>query len=439
VFLSVLLVVPLLSAAPPAPARVELVFGGDVISHGDVLRTAAEHSRRAGPPVKGAPPPSLNHEGWDQLFGPIADVLRTADVAVVNLETPITGNPKAVTRELLFNAPPALAQGLAAAGVKLVSTGNNHARDQHLAGVVETLRHLEAVGLRHVGTGASREEAWAPVVMEAQGVRLGFLSFSRLLNGFSNPMEAMKPHVALVPYPRTGRPPEVEQLLARVREAATRCEVLIVLVHWGAEYTVRPFPEDEALAHALIDAGAGAVIGHHPHVLQPLEAYTTKGGRRGLIAYSLGNLVANQGRFYAHTARGAGKAGDTRDSMLLRVSWRRREPGGPVVLDEVAALPVWIENNARTRKRKQRRFIQPVLIDREVAVLEERLAAWEAGLPREMDGERVRQGLEKRLALMKDRRGRILKRLPEGIGVAAPGLRFRTGRGGEQVAVQSSP
>jgi hypothetical protein len=272
-------------------------------------------------------------------------------------------------------------------------------------------------------------------VMEAQGVRLGFLSVSRLLNGFTNPADASKPHVALVPYPKGGRPPEVEPLLERVREAATRCDVLVVLVHWGAEYTVKPLPEDEALAHALLEAGAGAVIGHHPHVLQPLEAYTTKDGRRGLIAYSLGNLVANQGRFYAHSPSSSGKAGNTRDSMLLRVSWRRSVPGGPVVLDEVAALPVWIENNALTRKRKQRRFIQPVLVDREVAVLEERLAAV-AVLPLP---DTERKGLERRLALMKYRRERILKMLPEGVAVAAPGLRLRKALVARPVVVQSTP
>ncbi|MDC0711996.1 CapA family protein [Stigmatella sp. ncwal1] len=438
-FLSVLLLAPLVYAAPPAPARVELVFGGDVISHGDVQRTAADHARRAGPQQKGVPMPSLNHDGWDQLFGPIADVLRTADVAVVNLETPITDNKKAVTRQLLFNAPSALAQALAAAGVGLVSTGNNHARDQHLTGMVETLRHLDAAGIRHVGTGASREEAWEPVVMEVRGVRLGFVSFTRLINGFSNPVQPTLPHVALVPYERLGRLSGVEALLERVRRAASQCDVLMVLVHWGAEYHEQPLPEDAALARALIDAGAGAVVGHHPHVLQPLEAYTTKEGRRGLIAYSLGNLVANQGRFYAHAPRGSGKAGNTRDSMLLRVSWLRREPGGPVQLEEVAAMPVWIENNARTRKRKQRRFIQPVLIDREVAALEERLAALNAPLPLEKEAAKTRKGLEQRLALMKSRREIILKRVPEGFGVASPELRWRNPPGAERVAAQSSP
>ncbi|ADO67953.1 CapA family protein [Stigmatella aurantiaca] len=438
-FLSVLLLAPWVYAAPPAPARVELVFGGDVISHGDVQRTAADHARSTGPRQKGVPVPSLNHEGWDQLFGPIADVLRTADVAVVNLETPITDNPKAVTRELLFNAPPALAQALAAAGVRLVSTGNNHARDQHPTGMVETLQHLDAAGIRHVGTGASRGEAWEPVVMEVRGMRLGFVSFTRLLNGFSNPVRSELPHVALVPYERLGRPSGVAALLERVRQAAGQCDVLIVLVHWGAEYTAQPLPEDAALARALIDAGAGAVVGHHPHVLQPLEAYTTKDGRRGLIAYSLGNLVANQGRFYAHSPRGSGKAGDTRDSMLLRVSWLRHEPGGPVQLEEVAAMPVWIENNARTRRRKQRRFIQPVLIDREVETLEERLAALPGPLPLEKEAAKTRKRLEQRLALMKSRRERILKRLPEGVGVASPGLRLRSPSGAKQVAAQSIP
>lgn len=445
-FAPVLLVAPLLCAATPAtPTRVELVFGGDVIPHGEVQRVAQEHARAAPAEQPGEPPRSLNNDGWDHVFGPIADVLRTADVAVVNLETPVTDNPKAVTRQLLFNAPSAMVRALAAAGVKLVTTANNHARDQHLDGMLETLQHLDATGVRHVGTGASEEAAWEPVVMEVRGVRLGFLGFTRLLNGFSNPKDSAEAHVAYVPYPEhvSHRGVSTDYLVERVRMAAGRCDVLIVLVHWGTEYMGQPNVTEVKLGRALIDAGASAVIGQHPHVLQPLESYSTADGRKGLIAYSLGNLVANQSRFYAYKPGKSDKQGDTRDSMLLRVSWVRRGEVGPVELDEVSVLPVWIENNASTRKRKEARNIQPVLIDREVDAIVERVSLLD-GRPEPTDRKekastkKERVVLAQRLATQKLRRERILKMVPDGFAVASPELRQRV-EPSESVAVQSAP
>ncbi|NVJ02403.1 CapA family protein [Myxococcus sp. AM009] len=423
---SVLLLLPLLCAS--APTRVELVFGGDVIPHGEVKEVARLHARTGAPPPEGGRAPSLNHEGWDHVFGPIADVLRTADVGVVNLETPVTDNKKAVAKELLFNAPSAMVHALASAGVKVVSTANNHARDQHPAGILETLRHLEAAGIRHAGTGATKDAAWEPAFVDVRGVRVGFLSFTRMLNGFSNPKDAQAPHVALVPYsrPEAHRGVQAEQAVEAVRAAAARCDALIVLVHWGTEYTGTPRPEDRELGRALLDAGARAVIGHHPHVLQPLEPYQTVDGRKGLIAYSLGNLVANQDRFYQHATGAKHSGGDRRDSMLLRLSLVRPMPGVSVALEEVSVLPVWIENNAVGRARKESRNIQPVLIDREVEAVTERLALL-AARPEPLDKETRAQKalLERRLEGSKQRRERILRMLPEGFAVASPALRQR--------------
>ncbi|MFP2961554.1 CapA family protein [Myxococcus sp. 1LA] len=423
---SVLLLLPLLCAS--APTRVELVFGGDVIPHGEVKEVARLHARTGAAPQGGGRAPSLNHEGWDHVFGPIADVLRTADVGVVNLETPVTDNKKAVTRELLFNAPSAMVHALASAGVTVVSTANNHARDQHPAGLLETLRHLDAAGIRHTGTGATRESAWEPAFVDVRGVKVGFLSFTRLLNGFSNPKDAQAPHVALVPYswPEAHRGLSSEQAVEAVRAAAARCDALIVLVHWGREYKVAPRQEDRELGRALLDAGARAVIGHHPHVLQPLESYQTVDGRKGLIAYSLGNLVANQDRFYRHAPGVKHSGGDRRDSMLLRLSLVRPMPGGAVALEEVSVLPVWIENNAVGRARKESRNIQPVLIDREVEAVTERLALL-AARPAPLDKETRAQKalLERRLEGSRQRRERILRMLPEGFAVASPELRQR--------------
>lgn len=264
---SVLLLLPLLCAS--APTRVELVFGGDVIPHGEVKDVARLHARTGAPPPEGGRAPSLNHEGWDHVFGPIADVLRTADVGVVNLETPVTDNTKAVARELLFNAPSAMVHALASAGVKVVSTANNHARDQHPAGMLETLRHLDAAGIRHTGTGATKDAAWEPAFVDVRGVKVGFLSFTRMLNGFSNPKDAQAPHVALVPYSghETHRGIQPEQAVEAVRAAAAQCDALIVLAHWGTEYKGEPRPEDRELGRALLDAGARAVIGDRKSVV----------------------------------------------------------------------------------------------------------------------------------------------------------------------------
>jgi|GEM_PF-346483 len=422
VTLPALLLLPVLCAA--TPTRVELVFGGDVIPHGEVKKVATLHARTGAKPAGGGAAPSLNHAGWDHVFGPISDVLRTADVSVVNLETPVTDNTKAVTRELLFNAPSAMAHALASAGVKVVSTANNHARDQHPTGLLETLRHLDAAGIQHVGTGPSKSAAWEPVFKDVRGVRVGFLSFTRWLNGFSNPKDEVGPHVAFVPYPelRHHRGLKPEEAEAAVRAAAARCDALIVLVHWGREYNDTPHPADRKLGRALLEAGAKAVIGHHPHVLQPLEAYATADGRRGLIAYSLGNLVANQGRFYRHVPGSQDADGDKRDSMLLRVSLVRPAPGAPVALEDVAVLPVWIENNASGRARN----IQPVLIDRELEAVAERLATLSARpAPLGQAARAEKALLERRLARSQHRRERILRMLPMGFAVASPALRRR--------------
>ncbi|RYZ11995.1 MAG: CapA family protein, partial [Myxococcaceae bacterium] len=319
-------------------------------------------------------------------------------------------------------------QALVNAGVKVVSTGNNHARDQHLEGMAETLRHLDAAGLRHTGTGLTRDAAWEPVFMEVRGLKLGFLSFTRSLNGFSNPKEADAPHVALLPYPehasRRGLKPE--EALERVRAAAAKCDALFVMGHWGREYADTPHPLDRALGQSFLEAGAFAVIGHHPHVLQPLEAYTTKSGRRGFIAYSLGNLVANQARFYRHVKGQLGKDGDKRDTLLLRVGVTRAEPGAPVSLSDVSVLPVWIENNAQGRKAKSKRNIQPVLIDREIEEVSRRLAALTQRTATPDKATRAEKAaLEQRLTNARYRRERILRMLPAEFQVATPELRRR--------------
>ncbi|HYO74479.1 MAG TPA: CapA family protein [Archangium sp.] len=405
-----LLLVPLLYAAPPA--RVALVFGGDVIPHGEVKEAAADHTRTDSGDA--GPARSLNHEGWDHVFGPLADVMRSADVAMVNLETPSTGNPLARTAPLLFDAPPAMLHALAAAGVDVVSTANNHVFDQRRAGAEATWKHLAEAGLKGVGTGPSEAAAWEPLIVEKRGMRIGFLSFTRWLNGARNPEEPeTSPHVAYVPYRGrvNGSWRSPESAVALVRAAARRCDALIVAIHWGTEYSHTPHPEDRKLAHALLEAGALAIIGHHPHVLQPIESYRTSSGRDTLVAFSLGNLIANQDRHYVHGRRRQAE-GSKRDSVLLRFSLTRPQPGAPVSLEGVAVLPVWIENNHYVALGRNRvpRHIQPVLIDEELRAIHERLLALSArARTQPLENRQERTTLERRLDMARYRRELILR------------------------------
>ena len=406
-------------ASPPPSERVEFVFGGDIIPHGWVRQAAADHALTdAG---DAGPARSLNHEGWDPVLEPIAGVLRAADVAVVNLETPVTGNPRAPTAELIFDAPPALPQALAAAGVDVVTMANNHVFDQRRAGAVATWDSLKAAGLLHVGTGSTEAGAWEPLFVEKNGLKVGLLSLTRWLNGARNPFYPdTAPHVAYVPYTLNAEKNELDAAAAveLVRAAARRCDALIVLIHWGTEYWHTPSQEDRDLARGVLEAGALAIIGHHPHVLQPIERYRTTSGRDTLVAYSLGNLVANQDWDYIHRGARSDATGRKRDSMLLKLALHRPQPGAPVAVEGVAVLPVWIDNIRPqvSRTQKTPRRIQPVLLDEELKLLLARQQTLPVQSPKEPPEVRQeRAALEQRLDLVRRRRELIFRiALPPG-------------------------
>lgn len=386
---TLLLVSALLGAGP---TRVTLVVGGDVIPHDPVKATARDHARA------NEANQSQNHDGWDHVFGPVAGVLRSADLAFVNLETPLSEGEPLHGSQMVFSAPLSMAQALAAAGVDVVSTANNHARDQNLAGVVETLSLLQQAGLAATGTGATMQEAWRPVVLERGGVRVGFLAITRWLNNIEN-KGPHKPYVDVVKYPTDPLKGAVgiPFALFQVKEAAAACDFLVVSVHWGEEYATAPRNDDRRFAARLLEAGAGAVVGGHPHVLQPIVRQKTKSGREGVILYSMGNLVSNQG---------FGFEADWRDSMLARLTLLRGDDGA-VTLGPVEALPLWTENRRSKKDGKVVSNIQPVLIDDEVTAITERLAEL-AGRADEAT-EKEAKALRKRLALTKRRRALIAR------------------------------
>jgi len=211
-------------------------------------------------------------------FRKIAPLLKSADITFVNLESPFSDEGPYHDGGLVFHAAPEMIEGLQLAGVNMASTANNHARDCGPYGVEFTLKWLRSHGIRPVGTAETEQAAHEGVVFARNGMRFGFLGYT--FDQKNGNWKDIDPRIPLVD----------PQVVARdVAALSKRCDVVIVSMHNGVEYQLKPSDGQIAFAHAAIDAGAKLVIGHHPHVVQPHERY-----HDGLICYSLGNFLFDQ-------------------------------------------------------------------------------------------------------------------------------------------------
>ena len=358
------------------------------------------------------------------LFSDVSDVFKRADFGFVNFETPSAPAHSKGSKPFMFDAPVALIDALKANGIRIVSFANNHAMDQGWAGFAETRDHLREEGMLFAGTSDTSALPWQPVITEANGIKVGWLGMTRWLNGNRNPDRDDQPHVNFFPYPgESGGAPGADeaQVLEAVKAARTQCDLLVVSIHWGIEYAPAPRPEDVETAHKMLDAGASVIVGHHPHVLQPVETYRTTDGRDTVIFYSLGNFLSNQSRTYVDGLM-PDKNGDPRDSLIALFSAVRKDygPGGArVELGQVGILPAWGENNRNelASGRAKSPVIHPVLIDREMPKLQARLDELNklntATTSLTADQKKEFINLTSRLKLLTDRRALLLARTGE--------------------------
>jgi poly-gamma-glutamate synthesis protein (capsule biosynthesis protein) len=375
---------------------VTLAAVGDVLMHDAVKRSAATFG--AGGP----------DAGFAWLFEPIADLLTGADLAFANLETPIAPRGGG-TREFVFNASPDVVRALQRSGVDVVAVANNHAFDQQRAGFEETIATLDGLAMRHVGAGPTGA-AHGPERFEVGGIRVAFLAWAHFFNQEGNDC----PKGPAAPCTQAALLDRVAAVEA-VRAAASDADAVVVSLHWGDEYQPQPKAEDVELAHRLAEAGATVIIGHHPHVLQPIELYRRADGRTTVIAYSLGNFISNQSRGYVFGVT-PDKAAATRDGALLQVELVRRDYGRGAVEVEVGGagyLPLWTENDAPeidpAKEPGRRQRIRVVSVDRALAEVRATLAELPDPLPpgRRADWIRLRRA-EALLLARKEAIGRVL-------------------------------
>jgi poly-gamma-glutamate capsule biosynthesis protein CapA/YwtB (metallophosphatase superfamily) len=261
---------PLRVAGPQAAADViDLTVGGDVML-GRRVATAAARTGDVSRPLR--------------AIGP---QLASADVTVVNLESTLSQASSPQQGVDSFAAPPGVVAGLRDAGVDVLSLANNHVGDFEERALLDTVRLVRAGGIEPVGAGGDLAEAARPAIVTRAGVRFGFLAFNAI--GETPRATATSPGAfSLRMPPRTGPLNEADlaAVTRAIRTLKSTVDVVVVLPHWGQQYTHTPVSAQRTVAAALTEAGADLVIGGHPHWVQNVEFPAGK-----VVAHSLGNLV----------------------------------------------------------------------------------------------------------------------------------------------------
>jgi poly-gamma-glutamate synthesis protein (capsule biosynthesis protein) len=218
---------------------------------------------------------------------PLQHRLAAADITVGNLESTLARLGPPTQGGDSFAADPAVLPGLRAAGFDALSLANNHAGDYGPASLVRTVRILRRGGIAPFGAGPDLAAARRPVVLERHGLDFAFIGFNAI--GETPEAGARTPGASSVSMPpRTGPLDrrELGRVLADVRRLSRVADVVVVMPHWGTQYTERPEPIQTYVGRQLVRAGADLVVGGHPHWVQGASMVGD-----GLVVQSLGNFV----------------------------------------------------------------------------------------------------------------------------------------------------
>lgn len=277
-------------------------------------------------------------DGFASLWQEAIPFFQTAHITYGNLEGPIgvgiLPNGKQVDDPLQwktyllsrfpsFNYHPSVAPALKTSGFHVVSNANNHILDRGSLGIDKTVATLDQHHMFHMGVKAqTSDDPWYAIV-EREGIKIAWIACSEHTNGIQD-----KHHQVLTCYGSKDKSTIVNMINTLKKEV----DAIIVAPHWGEEYQTFPNRAQQQFAEEVLNAGASAVIGSHPHVLQPVKKFTTHDGRATLISYSLGNFVSYQG------------SPKNRTSMILILGFTKTATN--TVINGVRFVPLFMENRS---------------------------------------------------------------------------------------------
>jgi len=320
-----------------------IAFTGDIMMHGPVKSSAFRHNI-----IDQRKKVTINNRGFDFLFKKITQEIKKSDFAVGNMEFPIF--PPYNSQNMVFNSPPEVIQSLKQAGFSLMNIANNHILDQGNLGVISTINELKKHEMNYIGAGLKHQKSAKGTIIKIKGIKIGFTGYT----GVSN-----------YPIPAKNRSFYINwfynyrKTLNRIKNMKKNCDYLVMVIHTGTEYRLKPERHDKILMKKYLNAGADLIIGHHPHVLQPVERIKSIDGRDCYIFYSLGNFISNQ----SSTVRTGYKNlhHSTRDSVIVELNllkkWSRCE-------SRFTITPIMTKN--KKNKKNNGRIIQTVSIPDEI-------------------------------------------------------------------------
>lgn len=280
--------------------KIIISAAGDIMMHIPVKTCASRHN------LLDENKKSVNNGGFDYLFEYIPPLFEDSDIVLGNLEFPIAAPYK--SKDVIFNCHPVVLKAIKKAGFTMLMLSNNHILDQGPDGITETIGHVQKQNFDIMGVNTQKDITRKGIIKKIGSVRIGFLAYTGVIN-YPIPSKSKGFHINWF-YNK-------EDVIADITEMRSQVDYLILSVHTGLEYITEPTKQDTALMRRYCDAGVDTIIGHHPHVLQPVDVYNAPDGRECTIFYSLGNFISNQTRAVPFADNGLTLS--TRDSAVVTI------------------------------------------------------------------------------------------------------------------------
>lgn len=263
------------TTAKPVPeyANVSIAAVGDNLIHSSIYKQAAKRAADGG-------------YDFGFAYENVKDIIRRADMAIINQETLICGGDYEPSTYPRFNSPPELGDYMLSIGFDVFTIANNHTLDKGTDGLAACLDYWDSRESAVVcGAYRNAEDRANIRTAEFEGITFSFLSYTESLNGLSLPADSEL---------SIGDARDIDTMISEIKAAEEISDVTVVALHWGVENSDIISDYQRATAKQLADSGADIIIGNHPHVLRDIEEIEREDGSAALCAYSLGNFISAQ-------------------------------------------------------------------------------------------------------------------------------------------------
>ena len=256
-------------------------------------------------------------------FREVKKNLSVSDLTIGNLETTIAGKENHYSGYPFFNSPAEYLDALKDAGFDLLLTANNHCLDRGKIGILSTVDKIRSAGMNSIGTYKSQRDRDSIRIFEINGIKLAVLAYTYGLNGnYLSKNEKFLVNVI-----------DTNLIKLDIQSARKKnADVVLVYFHFGEEYQRKPNSFQREVTKFAINCGADLIIGSHPHVIQPLEYFTSDKNKigEGIVAYSLGNFFSNQRWRYSDAG------------VILNIALTKNISSGTIKLSFVSVQPKWV-------------------------------------------------------------------------------------------------